>query len=81
MIRRPWVRLSGRLEDRSVGIRLTDVEHEPWTLHPATVPVAGNTLFEANGFGRPMDEPAYYYGPGVDVVTTRSRRWDRTDTT
>lgn len=62
------------------NVRHTDVDHGPWPLYPATVSVAENTLFEANGFDRPVDEPVCYYSPGVDVVTTRSRRWDRTDT-
>ena len=57
-------------------VRYTDVEHEPWTLYPATVSVAENTLFEANGFDHPAAESELYYSPGVDVVTTGSRRWN-----
>lgn len=59
-------------------VRYTDVEHERWTLYPATVSVAENTLFEANAFDHPEAEPELYYSPGVDVVTSRSKRWDRT---
>ncbi|WP_336363500.1 YqjF family protein [Halalkalicoccus salilacus] len=59
-------------------VRYTDVEHEPWTLRPAEVSIAENTLFEANAFDHPETDPVFYYSPGVDVVTTRSKRWDRT---
>lgn len=34
-------------------------------------------LFQANGFTHPVEEPVYYYSSGVDVTTTRSKRWDR----
>lgn len=61
-------------------IRYTDVAHERWPLYPATVSVRENTLFEANGFDRPDGEPVCYYSPGVDVVTTRSKRWGATGT-
>lgn len=58
------------------SVRYTDVAHEPWTLYPASASVAENTLFEANAFEHPTSEPELYYSPAVDVVTTRSRRWD-----
>ncbi|QLG64260.1 YqjF family protein [Halorarum salinum] len=57
------------------SVRHTDVEHDRWTLYPATASVGRNSLFEANGFDRPDSEPTCYYSPGVDVVTDRSRRW------
>ncbi len=57
------------------SVRHTDVTHDRWTLYPATVSVSENTLFEANGFDHPDAEPVLYYSPGVDVVTTRSKRW------
>lgn len=57
------------------SIRYTDVEHDRYTLHPATASVAANTLFAANGFDHPETEPTLYYSPGVDVVTSRSHRW------
>ena len=60
------------------AIRYTDVEHDRWTLYPAATTATKNTLFEANGFDRPEREPTLYYSPGVDVVTTRNKRWDRT---
>lgn len=56
------------------AVRHTDVDHAPWTLHPATMEVAENTLFEANGFAHPEAEPVCYYSPGVAVTTTRSKR-------
>ncbi|MFO7926846.1 MAG: YqjF family protein [Halobacteriota archaeon] len=55
-------------------IRYTDVEHEPWTLYPATAEIETDTLLSANGFGRPDAEPVYYYSPGLDVVASRSQR-------
>lgn len=56
-------------------IRYTDVEHERWTLHPTELSVAENSLFDANLFEHPDREPTLYYSPGLDVVTTRSKRW------
>ncbi len=56
-------------------IRYTDVEHGPWILYDASVETTDNTLFRANGFGPPDTEPVCYYSPGVDVVTTPSKRW------
>lgn len=55
-------------------LRHTDVDHGPWTLYPADASVEENTLFAANGFARPDAEPTRYYSPGVDVVTTTSKR-------
>lgn len=57
------------------SIRYTDVEHEPWPLYPAAVTIDENTLFAANGFEHPEGDPVAYYSPGVDVVTSRSKRW------
>ncbi|WP_247728944.1 YqjF family protein [Halovivax limisalsi] len=54
------------------SMRYTDVEHEPWTLYPATATVETNTLFSAHGFAEPDAEPTYYYSPGLDVVASRS---------
>jgi uncharacterized protein YqjF (DUF2071 family) len=56
------------------SLRYTDVEHEPWTLHPAEADVETNTLFEANGFDVPEGKPVRYYSPGVDVVAGTSQR-------
>ena len=67
-------RLYTQAPDRT--IRYTDVEHDRWTLYPATVSVEENTLFQANGFDHPNTEAELYYSPGVDVVTTRNKPWD-----
>ncbi len=56
-------------------VRYTDVDHEQWTLYEASVETSENTLFRANGFAPPADEPVCYYSPGVSVVTMRSKRW------
>jgi uncharacterized protein YqjF (DUF2071 family) len=57
------------------GVRYTAVDHEPWPLYEATASVERDTLLAASGFARPDAEPVHYYSPGVDVVTTGSRRW------
>ncbi len=59
------------------ALRYTDVDHEPWTLYPATADVETNTLLTANGFRLPDADPIYYYSPGVDIVAGRSERWER----
>ncbi len=56
------------------SVRYTDVDHDPWTLYPATADVETNTLLTAQGFAEPDADPVYFYSPGVDVVTSRSRR-------
>ncbi|RKD98319.1 YqjF family protein [Halopiger aswanensis] len=58
------------------SLRYTDVDHEPWTLYPATATVERNTLLAANGFERPETEPIRYYSPGLDVVAATSQRCD-----
>ena len=58
------------------SLRYTDVDHEPWTLYPATATVERNTLLAANGFALPESEPTYYYSPGLDVVAAASQRCD-----
>lgn len=58
-------------------LRYTDVDHDRWTLYPAEVTVGENTLFEANSLPAPDTEPELYYSPGVDVITTRSKRAGR----
>lgn len=56
-------------------IRYTDIDHERWTLYEASVETNENILFRANGFPHPATSPVCYYSPGVDVVTTRNKRW------
>jgi len=59
------------------SLRYADIDHEPWTLYPATVNVRRNTLFAANGFQHPDTAPIRYYSPGLDVTASRSKSWDR----
>jgi len=61
-------------EAQDGAIRYTDVEHDPWTLHPADADVETNTLLTAHGFAEPDTDPVYYYSPGLDVVASRSKR-------
>ena len=56
------------------SLRYTDVDHDTWRLYPAEASVETNTLLRADGFARPDTEPVYYYSPGLDVVTSRSKR-------
>ncbi|WP_232686174.1 YqjF family protein [Halobacterium zhouii] len=56
-------------------VRHTNVEHDQWTLYDAKTSITENTVFEATRFESPDAEPVCYYSPGVDVVTTRSKRW------
>jgi len=56
------------------SLRYTDVDHDPWTLRPATADVETDTLFAAHGFPRPPGDATYYYSRGLDVVASRSKR-------
>ena len=67
-------RLFAQASDGS--IRYTAVDHEPWTLYPATVEKQRDTMLSANGFGEPETEPIVHYSPGLDVVASPSRRVD-----
>jgi len=58
-------------------LRYADIDHDPWTLYPATADVRTNTLFAANGFERPDATPTRYYSPGLDVTASPSKVWDR----
>lgn len=55
-------------------IRYVDVDHERWTLYPAAAEIEENTLARSAGIELPSSEPLLYYSPGVDVVTSGSRR-------
>lgn len=57
------------------SLRYSNVDHDSWTLYPATADVETNTLFTANGFQQPTTEPVTYYSPGLDVTASRSKRW------
>lgn len=58
------------------GLCYLDIQHEPWPLAPAGCDLRTNTLFEANGFATPEDDPLLHYSPGVDVTGDRLRRVD-----
>ncbi len=62
-------------EGRDGSIRYADVHHDPWPLQEATVTFAENTLFRANGFETPEGSPVCYYSRGVDVTSSRNRRF------
>ena len=55
-------------------VRYTDVEHDPWPLYPAEAAVEENTLFRADGFADPADDPVLYYSPRLDIAASPSRR-------
>ena len=56
-------------------VRYAAVDHDPWTLAPATADVDENTLFEANGFRTPAGVPVRYYCDELTVSASASRRW------
>lgn len=58
----------------SNGTLRGDIHHPPWTLKDAKAEIRTNTLFGANGFGKPDGEPHLCYSPGVDVTASRPRR-------
>ena len=51
-----------------------EIDHEPWTLRPATADVRANTLFAANGFEPPAGDPILHYGEPLAVTADRLRR-------
>ncbi|MFB6119553.1 MAG: YqjF family protein [Halobacteriaceae archaeon] len=55
------------------SIHEVPVDHPRWSLYPAHVELASNTLFGANGLDAPAGDPLCYYSPGVDVVAKRGR--------
>lgn len=60
---------------RDDTLRYADIAHDPWSLREVTVDFETNTLFEANGFDVPSASPICYYGDGVDITSSRNRRW------
>ncbi len=64
-------------EAQDGSIRYTDVDHDPWTLYPATAEIETNTLLSAHGFEEPDTDPVCFYSPGLDVVASRSHRLER----
>lgn len=61
-------------ESQTGQIRYTDVEHESWTVAPATVEIVQNTYLEATGIADPERGPIHQYSQGVDVRVSPSRR-------
>jgi len=57
-------------------LRYTDLSHDPLPLRDVDATVSENTLFAAEGFEQPESEPVCFYSPGVDVVTSRSKRYE-----
>ena len=60
---------------RDGSIRYANIDHEPWTLWEASMTIEANTLFEANSFEPPAGSPVCYYSRGVDITSSRNRRW------
>lgn len=56
------------------SVQYTDVAHPRWTLYDVETTIEENTLFAGSGLPAPEHEPICYYSPGLDVVTTRSKR-------
>lgn len=55
-------------------IGYANVDHDVWSLRPATVEFGKNEIFRANNFAHPDGDPVCYYSPGVDIVSSR-RGW------
>ena len=51
-----------------------EIDHDPWTLRPATVSIRENGLFAASGFDHPPGEPIVHYGESLPVTAGRLRR-------
>jgi uncharacterized protein YqjF (DUF2071 family) len=54
-----------------------DIAHPPWPLQEAEADIRTNSLFEADGFEHPGEEPLLHYSPGIDVTATRVYEVDR----
>jgi hypothetical protein len=53
------------------------IDHDPWTLRPATVDVRTESLFAANGFDHPDGDPICHYAEKIDVAADRLEAVDR----
>ena len=51
-----------------------DIDHEPWSLAPATADIRTNGLFSANGFDRPPGDPRLRFAAPIDVTAGRIHR-------
>jgi uncharacterized protein YqjF (DUF2071 family) len=58
------------------GLRYADVSHDPWPLQDARAAVDRNTLFRANGFAMPDEEPIRHFARSLSVTASRSKRVD-----
>lgn len=50
------------------------IDHEPWSLAPATAEIRDNTLFRANQFDPPAGDPLLHFAAPIDVTAGRIRR-------
>ena len=55
-------------------IAYANVDHDVWSLRPATVEFRKNEIFRTNNFAEPDGEPICYYSSGVDIVSS-GRKW------
>jgi uncharacterized protein YqjF (DUF2071 family) len=55
------------------GLRVADLEHEPWHLFDAGWDLVANDLFEAAAFDDPAGDPHLLYSPGLEAYVSRSR--------
>jgi uncharacterized protein YqjF (DUF2071 family) len=53
---------------RGAGLLRVDIEHEPWSLQPATADVEVNTMAHAAGIELPAEKPHVCFSRQLDVV-------------
>jgi len=56
------------------GVVRGEISHPRWRLYDADAEFRTNTLFDANGFGKPDGDPHLLYGEGIDVTASVPRR-------
>ena len=69
-------RLRFYTEAQDGTLRYSDISHGRWRLAPAEAVIEENTLFRADGFARPEGDPVLHYSRGMDVIASRSKRWN-----
>jgi hypothetical protein len=52
------------------------IDHEPWTLRPASIDVRSNSLFRAANLDRPDGDPLVHYSPGASVTAALAQPVD-----
>jgi uncharacterized protein YqjF (DUF2071 family) len=57
-------------------VRYAAIDHDPWTLRPASWEITEAPVFAANGFEPPDSDPVVSHSRGVSVEASASRRWD-----